>query len=55
MTGAEDDVVHIDIKAEPENNKANIELIRFLKKETGLDVIIVKGKTSKNKLVRFGH
>jgi len=41
----------IKIKAKPENNKANIELIRFLSKVTGKKVKIISGFKSKKKLI----
>jgi len=42
------------LKSEPENNKANIELIKLLRKYFGQDVNIIKGKTSRNKVVKVG-
>ena len=35
------------------NNKANIELIKFLKKEGKKDIKIIKGKTSRRKIVEI--
>jgi uncharacterized protein (TIGR00251 family) len=43
----------IAVKAPPEKGKANLELMKFLKKLTGRDVIIVTGKTSRTKCVRL--
>jgi uncharacterized protein (TIGR00251 family) len=43
----------VNIKAPPENNKANIELIKFLSKETKKKVKIISGFTSKKKVLRF--
>jgi uncharacterized protein len=42
----------INIKAKPENNKANIELIKFLSKRFG-KVKIVSGLTSKKKVIEI--
>ena len=43
----------IKIKAPPENNKANLELIKFLRKEYNLKVSIIKGKKSRDKTVHI--
>lgn len=42
------------LKSEPENNKANLELLKVLKKYFGKDIKIIKGKTSKNKTIQVG-
>lgn len=42
----------IDIKAVPEDNKANEELLKFLKKELKTVFVIKSGKTSRNKLLK---
>ena len=44
-------VFTISIDEKPENNKANIELLKFLNKLTKLKLRIAIGKTSKNKLI----
>jgi uncharacterized protein (TIGR00251 family) len=44
--------IKIAIAAPAQDGKANTELIRFLKKEKGWKATIVKGKTSKTKLVK---
>jgi hypothetical protein len=44
----------INLKSKPENNKANLELIKILSKYFKVDISkikIIKGKTSKNKIV----
>jgi hypothetical protein len=46
----------IKLKSKPENNKANLELIKMLSKEFKIDISkikIIKGKTSKNKIVNI--
>jgi len=43
----------LEISKEAENNKANQELIRFIKKITGKNIKIIKGKTSKNKIIKI--
>jgi len=43
----------IEISQPAENNKANQELIRYLKKITGKEIKIIKGKTSKNKTIKI--
>lgn len=42
----------IAINTKPENNKANIELIKFLKKALKKDIKIIRGFTSKEKIIR---
>jgi len=49
----ENDIIKIDVKAPPEGNRANDEIIRFLGKITGKDAKILHGKTSKRKTVRL--
>ncbi len=42
------------LKSNPENNKANIELLKFLKKEFKVkEVKIISGKTSRKKLIKL--
>lgn len=41
------------LKAVPDKNKANLELIRFIKKEFSLDVRILRGEKSRNKLLEI--
>ncbi len=41
------------LKAAPEKNKANLELIKFFKKELGLVVEIKSGATSREKVLRI--
>ena len=48
-----EDQLKIAIASPAQDGKANLELIRFLKKERGWKVDIPKGKTSKTKLVRI--
>lgn len=43
----------INIKAPPENNKANIEIIKFFSKLSGKNVKIISGLKSKQKILRF--
>ncbi len=42
----------VNIKAKPENNKANIELIKFLSKLLKKKIKIIKGLKSKEKLIK---
>jgi len=53
ITGEKDDVFRLEVKAPAENNKANIEIIKFFSRLTKKDVKIVKGLTSKKKTLRF--
>lgn len=53
---SEDGTIRIEIKAQPIEGKANKELIRTLAKLFNLNksqIIIVKGLSSKNKLIRI--
>lgn len=45
--------VKVNIKEPAENNKANIEIIKFFKKLTKKDVRVISGLTSKKKLLKF--
>ncbi len=46
-----DEGLMVYLKSAPEDNKANIELLKALKKYFGKNVKIIKGKTSKNKVI----
>lgn len=39
------------VKAPPENNKANIEILKLVSKSLGKQVRIISGRTSKKKLI----
>jgi uncharacterized protein (TIGR00251 family) len=43
----------IAIAAVPDKDRANIELLKFLKKETGLKPALVSGAKSRGKKIRF--
>ena len=43
----------LSVKAKPENNKANLEIERFLSKISNKNATIVKGFKAKTKLVRL--
>jgi len=43
----------VAIKAKPEKSKANAELVKFMKKYTGRDIELIKGKTSRTKTLRI--
>ena len=43
----------MNVKAPPENNKANIEIIKFLSKYFNKKIKIIKGQNSKNKIISF--
>ena len=44
-------VLEVAVAAPPENNRANIELIKFLEKKFKKKARIIRGLTGKNKLV----
>lgn len=45
-------LLHIDLKAPAEKDKANRELIRFVSKKLGKKVLIKSGKRSREKLLQ---
>lgn len=47
------DCIKMEVKAPPENNKANIEIIKFFSKLSKKNVKILFGLTSKTKTVSF--
>ncbi|MBN1503172.1 YggU family protein [Candidatus Woesearchaeota archaeon] len=47
------EALKVEIKAPPENNKANIEIIKLFTKLTKKEVKIISGLRSKKKLLRF--
>ena len=47
----EREAYRVDIKAKPEQNKANIEVIKFFSKLLKKDVKIIKGLKSKQKVL----
>ncbi|MCF7844654.1 MAG: DUF167 domain-containing protein [Kiritimatiellales bacterium] len=47
-----DDSVKIAVAAQPEKGKANVELLKFLKKEFGGNVQIISGQSARIKLVK---
>ena len=48
-----DDLV-IAVAAPAEDNKANVELVKFLRRKFGADVRIVRGAASKRKIISIG-
>ena len=50
----EKDAYRVEIKAKPEANKANIEIVKFFSKLTKKDVKIVRGLHSKEKILKIG-
>ena len=52
---SEDDY-EVYLKSPPENNKANEELIKLLQKQfKGLSVNLIRGKTSRKKVIKIGN
>jgi len=49
----EKQALKVAIKAPPENNKANIEIIKFFNRLTKKQTHIITGLTSKEKLLKF--
>lgn len=46
--------LRVNVHAQPEKGKANIEIIKFFTRITKKKVTIASGLTSKKKLLRFG-
>lgn len=53
ITGVEGNILKVSVKAPAENNKANIAIIKFFSKLTGKHVKIVRGLTSKTKILKL--
>ncbi len=49
----ENNTLKLFLKTQPEKGKANDALIKFFKKEYKLIVEVVKGKTSRNKILKI--
>lgn len=50
---SEKDVFVVRVKAPAEDGKANTEVIKLIKKETGKEARIISGATSRKKLVKL--
>jgi uncharacterized protein (TIGR00251 family) len=46
-------VYRVSLKSLPENNKANKELLKLLKKEFGKQGKIIRGKKARQKIIKF--
>jgi uncharacterized protein (TIGR00251 family) len=46
-----DDTLHVTLKQAPQNNKANLALIRLLSKHFGKPIRIISGHTTKRKMI----
>lgn len=46
--------VKVNIKEKAQNNKANIEVVKFFSKLTKKKVHIISGLTSRKKVIKFG-
>lgn len=53
ILSSEEGMYHISLKAPPEDNKANIALVKFLSKHLKKQVRIVSGFTSKKKIIEI--
>ena len=51
ITSQEGDQWKMNVHAQPEHNKANLEIIKFLSKSYNADVKIIRGHTSKKKTI----
>lgn len=53
IVSVENEIYKVEVHAQAENNKANIEIIKFFSKLTKKKVKIITGFTSKKKVLRF--
>ena len=53
IIGEKNKVLIVDVKAKPENNEANNEIIRFFSKKFNKQVKIVKGLKTKKKTLKI--
>jgi uncharacterized protein (TIGR00251 family) len=49
-----EDNYNVYLKKPAEDNKANIELLKLLKRHFGVEAKLIKGHTSRNKIVKIG-
>lgn len=54
IIGKKDNKLILNVKAKPENNEANREIIRFFSKKYKKPIKIIKGLRSKNKVLKLG-
>ncbi len=53
VTAVKGDILHLDVAAPPEDGKANREIERYLTRIAGKKATVTRGKTSKDKTVKF--
>lgn len=51
ITKEQDNIIYLDVHSPPINNKANIEILKFLKKHFKTSLKITKGLKSKQKII----
>ncbi len=51
ITKEQDNILYLDVKSQPIDNKANIEILKFLKKHFKTQLKITKGLKSKQKII----
>ena len=49
----EKEAYRMNVHAQPEKGKANLEIVKYFKKRYKKDVKIISGKTSKQKLIKI--
>ncbi len=54
ITKEENNLIYLDVKAQPENNKANIEIIKFFSRLYKKPVTIVAGLRTSKKVLEIG-
>ena len=53
ITGQDGDVLLVDVAAPADKNKANLELLKFLKRHYKKQALLVSGATSREKIVEL--
>lgn len=54
ITKEENNLIYLDVHAKPENNEANIEIIKFFSRLYKKPVTIIAGLRSKRKVLEIG-
>lgn len=54
ITKEDNNIIYLDVKAKPENNKANIEIVKFFSRLYKRPVKLVAGLRSNKKVLEIG-
>ena len=53
ITDIKDNIIFLDVASAPEDNKANIEIIKFISRQMKKQVRFLRGKSSKTKVLKI--